>query len=282
MNSNWDKVISDSDLISLPQVYLKLQQVLYSDDFSLDDIVEVISLDPAITARLLHMVNSSFFGLAAKIETVSHAVNYLGAQQVHDLVLTASIAKTFSEIHNPDFDLNQFWKNSIYHAISAREIAVLCNVIDSERLFVSGLLSHIGSLMMSQSLTPLTQQASSLAQQTNKALYLCEQEVIGFDHAAVGAALLKSWHLPDNLCESIKYQIEPSKCDLYALETSILHISGQMALAFEQGMAIEEVVPQIDRHALKLTNMTPEQLNSIDNLARENLGHVVQMLFPNT
>jgi len=75
MYTTWEKVLKDSQLISLPEVYIKLQQLIASDDYTLADISEVISFDPPITARLLRMVNSSFFGLADKVETISHAIN---------------------------------------------------------------------------------------------------------------------------------------------------------------------------------------------------------------
>ncbi|MDJ0880788.1 MAG: HDOD domain-containing protein [Gammaproteobacteria bacterium] len=280
MNRLWEKVIADSDLVSLPQVYLKLQQVLYKDDFALNEVVEVISLDPAITARLLRMVNSSFFGLAARIETVSHAVNYLGAQQVHDLVLTASIAKTFSELNNPDFDLNRFWQSSVYNAIAARELAVVCNFVDSERLFVSGLLSHVGDLMMFHSLPEETREASQLAVSTGKPLYLAERELIGFDFAAIGAELLRLWHLPESLTEAIKYQLEPSQCEDFSLEASLLHMSGQLTYAFEQDLPIDDVITVMDIEAINLCAITSELLHTADKQVRENLDDVIQMLFP--
>lgn len=280
MKNHWDKVISDSELVCLPQVYLKLQQVLYRDEFSLTEIVDVISLDPAITARLLRMVNSSFFGLAARIETVTHAVNYLGAQQVHDLVLTASIARTFSDLNSPEFDLKRFWNRSVYNAIAARDLATFCNLIDGERLFVSGLLSHIGDLMMFQSIPELTQQALVQSQQSARPLHLCQRDLVGFDYAAVAAELLKNWHLPESLTEAIRYQLEPGDCKSFALEASILHIAGHLGLAFEQAIPIDTIVSELDHQALKLSGLTADQLIVIHTQVRKNLDSVRRMLFP--
>ncbi len=280
MQTNWEKVLSDSRLISLPEVYLKLQQLLADDDYSLNDIAQVIGFDPAITARLLRMVNSSFFGLAASIETVSRAINYLGAQQVHDLVLSTSIAQTFSDMNNPAFNLHRFWQKSIYCAIAARELAVLCNVLDSERLFVIGLLHDIGHLMMRQSIPELTQQSEELAVQKKLPLHLCERQHIGFDFSAIGAELLKNWNLPETLTETIKYQLEPERSENLLLETSILHIAAELARTFNEELLVDEALTQINSHAISVTDINIDQLMAADRKAQNNLNTVTRLLFP--
>ncbi len=280
MDTNWEKVIKDSQLISLPEVYIKLQQLISTDDYSLNEIAEVISFDPAVTARLLRMVNSSFFGLASKIDTIGHAINYLGAQQVHDLVLSTSIAQTFSDMDNPAFNLHLFWQKSIYCAIAARELAVLCNVLDSERLFVTGLLHNIGHLMMRQSIPELIQQAEEQALIQQIPLYKSEQLLLGFDFSMVGVELLKKWNLPESLTETIKLQLEPSNAENYQLETAILHIAAALAGSFNQDLLIDEIIPQIDQHALNITSSNINQLISVDHVVQENLGTVISLLFP--
>ncbi len=280
METNWEKVIKDSELISLPEVYIKLQQLLATDDYSLNDIAEVIGCDPAVTARLLRIVNSSFFGLAVKIDTISHAINYLGAQQVHDLVLSTSIAETFSDINNPAFNLHQFWQKSIYCAIAAREIAVLCNVLDSERLFVTGLLHNLGHLMMCQSIPELIQQAEEQALINNIPLYKAEQQLVGFDFCTVGAELLTKWNLPESLTDAVKFQLTPAKAENNHLEIAILHIAAQLAVAFNQDISIEVSMSKFDPHAVAITTINNDQLITVDQMVQENMGTVIQLLFP--
>ncbi len=280
MDTNWEKVIKDSQLISLPEVYIKLQQLLATDDYSLNEIAEVIGCDPAVTARLLRMVNSSFFGLAAKIDTIGHAINYLGAQQVHDLVLSTSIAETFSDINNPAFNLHLFWQKSIYCAIAARELAVLCNILDSERLFVTGLLHNIGHLMMRQSIPELIQQAEEQALIQNIPLYESEQQLIGFDFSTVGAELLNKWNLPESLTEAVKFQLKPAKAENNHLEIAILHIAAELAHSFDQDILIEQTMSKVDPHALDITNINKDQLISVDHMVKDNLATVIQLLFP--
>lgn len=279
-NTNWERILTDSRLISLPEVYLKLQQIISRDDFSLVEITDVISVDPAVTARLLRMVNSAFFGLAARIETISRAVNYLGAQQVHDLVLSTSIAQSFSDMHNEAFDLHEFWRKSVYCAIAARELAVICNVLDSERLFVTGLLHDIGHLMMRRSLPELVLQAEAEAEQSWSALSQAEKQVIGFDYAVVGAQLLKNWHLPDSLSESIKYQLKPTRVEDYELETAILNVAVFLTHGQFSDLEENQFMAQVNRDAINLTGIDYENICSADRLTREKLNSVIELLFP--
>lgn len=151
MPTIWEKVTENAKLISLPDVYLRLKSVIDDPGFAMNDIADVISQDPAMTARLLRLVNSAYFGFAAKIDTVNRAVGMLGSQQVHDLVLAASVAQRFEGMSNQVMDMERFWLRSVTRAIACRELAVMCNMLDGERVFVAGLLSDIGHLIMYQS-----------------------------------------------------------------------------------------------------------------------------------
>ena len=89
MATVWERISENAQLPSLPDVYLRLKQVLDDSDSCMADVAEVVGSDPAMTARLLRMVNSAYFGLATDIDTVNRAVSLLGTQEVHDLVLAA-------------------------------------------------------------------------------------------------------------------------------------------------------------------------------------------------
>ena len=135
-------------LFSLPDIYFELRLVLDNKNSSLMDIVAVIKNDPAMTMRLLRLANSPFFGFASKIETLDRAINLLGAKQVHDLALSAYVISASNNIKIDRAILEKFWFDSLRSAVIARALAVHCNVIDSERLFVAGLLHNVGHLVM--------------------------------------------------------------------------------------------------------------------------------------
>ena len=105
IDNPWEDIKKEAKLVSLPGVYLRLTEILDSPDFAMAEVVNAISQDPSITLRLLRIVNSSLYGFAAKIETVSRAITMLGTQQVHDLVLATSVAKAFKGMSSEIMDL---------------------------------------------------------------------------------------------------------------------------------------------------------------------------------
>ena len=135
MITAWEQVTTQTKLISLPDIYIQLKAVLDDPNYALADIEAVIEKDPAITARLLRMVNSAYFGLAVEISTVNRAINLLGTQQIHDLVLATSVSETFTGIPDDIMNMQQFWRHSVFCAAASRVLAAACNVLDSDRLF---------------------------------------------------------------------------------------------------------------------------------------------------
>ena len=211
MLTAWEKVTSETRLISLPDIYIQLKAVLDNPDYVLADIEAVIEKDPAITSRLLRMVNSAYFGLAVEISTVNRAINLLGTQQIHDLVLATSVSETFTGIPEDVMSMQQFWRQSVYCAAASRVLASACNVLDSDRLFVAGLLRDIGHLVMYQAIPDIYLQILEAAKERELPLDEMERNFVGFDYAMVGGELMHQWNLPKSLQEPTFYHLEPEK-----------------------------------------------------------------------
>lgn len=277
MHTTQSLIKESVELISLPDVYMRLRNVMNSPNSSMPDVAQVIVHDPAITARLLKLVNSPFFGLVAKIDTITHAINLLGNQQVHDLVLATVVVDSFSGFTNDYYNLYDFWFNSVYCAVTARLVAYHCGDLDTERPFVAGLLRDIGHLVIYQNIPEESRKAETVAAEKNIELYLAEREVLGVDYGQVGAELMKDWNLPVSLQETTEFHLEPDKATDFELETAIIHISsaithnalGQIPIAPETlainpvcwsitGLNIEEmpeIKKEVDRQASMVMNL---------------------------
>ncbi len=280
MSSNWNKVTIEANLISLPDIYWRLKEILATHDYSLQDVAQLIVYDPGLTARLLKIVNSAYFGFAAQIDTVNHAVSILGVQQIEDLILTTSIADALGDYECEHLDIRQFWLRCVYRAIAARDLAGECRLMDGERMFVAGLLSGIGHLIMYQSLPVLAQQAQRLADETGKPLHRMEQEVIGFDHAQVAALLMENWKLPASHVSIIRNHLEFDPNADFLLETSIVHISALIGNAFAESRPLDEMLVKADNQAWDLTGLDIGHCEDIDRIVAEQLSGVVNLLFP--
>ena len=280
MSNNWDKVTIEANLISLPDIYWRLKEIIDARDYSMQDVAQLIIFDPGLTARLLRIVNSAYFGFSAKIDTVNHAVSILGVQQVHDLVLTTSIADALGDYECEHLDIRQFWLRSVYRAIASRELAVVCNLMDSERMFVGGLLSGIGHLIMYQSVPVLAQRAQREARESARPLYLVERELMGFDHAQVAAVLMKNWKLPQSMVSVIEHHLEFDPDTDYLLDAAIVHLAALFGDAFAQNQPLDEVLADANSQAWDITGLDTGQCEAVDAVVAGQLNEVVNMLFP--
>ncbi len=279
MSISIEQVIHNAKLMSLPDIYIRLTSVLAEPEFSLARVAEVISRDPAITARLLRMVNSPYFGFVSKIDTVSRAVSMLGTQQVHDLVLATSVAKVFTGLSSNVMDMATFWRHSVYCAVLSRQLASRCRLLDNERLFVAGLLRDIGHLPMYQSIPELSQEALRRAQCENKPLFRIERDLIGFDYAQVGGMLMQKWALPKSLWEIARYQTEPAQTREHSLEISIMHIANAVTEGIILNKGHEEYLMNIEPVAWINTSLAPETILEVQPETDQQLEAAVDLIF---
>lgn len=276
--STADEIVAQIDrLASLPESYLRVKRVLDDPNGTTAQLVEAMMTDTAMTARVLRIVNSPFFGFPGRVETVTRAVSVLGMQQVHDMVLAWAISSAFTDLRPPGISMKEFWRKSVARAIAARLLARHARLIDAGRLFVEGLLSDIGHLVMFTQIPDLAIQAMDLHKRSNRPLHECEREIIGCDYAQVGAALVSAWQLPPTFNEPIACQIEPSAAIVHRLEACILHVAGTLAQSVS---GVPDPPP--DEGALVILALDDATLNDLQSQVSVELDGVVAAFFPSS
>lgn len=197
------------DLGSLPAVVVRINQAIDDPTSNATMIGRIVNEDPALTAHLLRLVNSPFYGFRARIDTVFRAIAIIGHKELRHLVLTAHALKTFNDMPNELISMPVYWKRSLSIGVMTRVLASYARERDIERLFISGLLHDIGSLLIYQLLPH--EAADIIRRSQTEAIWLrdVEEEALGFDHAQVGGALLEKWGLPKVLVESVRYHLQP-------------------------------------------------------------------------
>lgn len=199
------------DLGSLPAVVIRINQAIDDPSSNAARIGRIVNEDPALTAHLLRLVNSPFYGFRSRIDTVFRAIAIIGHRELRHLVLTAHALKTFSDMPNELVSMPIYWRRSLSVGVMTRILASYARERDIERLFISGLLHDIGSLLIYQQ---LPHEASEIIMRSRaQGLWIrdLEEEVLGFDHAQVGGALLDAWDLPKVLVDSVRYHLQPEK-----------------------------------------------------------------------
>lgn len=280
MSVNWNKVRLETDLLSLPNIYWRLRDLVEQEDFAMQDTADLIVCDPGLTARLLRIVNSAYFGFESPVETVSHAVSIIGISRLEELVLTTAIADTFGEIDCEQFDVRQFWLGSIYRAICARHIGAKMVEFEAESMFIAGLLSGIGRLILYQSIPDEAEEARCYSEEAAIPLHLAELEIIGFDHSQVAALLLRNWKLPDNLVMAISQHLEPDPSASYARETALVHVAVGIGNAIASSKSIDEALTGIDTKACQTLGLEAKHYEILPDMIAEQLSDILGLMFP--
>ncbi|MBH0178108.1 MAG: HDOD domain-containing protein [Nitrospira sp.] len=201
--------------------------IVDNPESSMDDLANAIKIDPAISARLLKVVNSPLYGFPKQIDNISRAVNMIGMQSVSDLVAATIIGRTFSGMTAGLMDLPAFWKKSVLCALMAGKIAKASGIMESERFFIEGLLRDIGHLVLYQTVPQRAQSALIESGHLGTRLAEVEQSNIGCDFAEVGAELVHFWGMPSPIEQAIRHQLHPHEAVEYQIHAAeLVHFWG--------------------------------------------------------
>lgn len=190
-------------LYSLPAVAMRVLELASNPQIDTRALKECIENDPALTAKILRVVNSSLFGLSRQVSDLNQALALLGIKPLKLLVLGFSLPPgLFQDIAAET--LAWYWRRALTRAVAAREISQSAWRQPGDEAFLAGLLRDLGLLVLIQELGPPYHALLDRARRTGGDLAALETQALGFDHRTLTAALLRQWHLPENLCAAVQ------------------------------------------------------------------------------
>ncbi|WP_432799387.1 sensor domain-containing diguanylate cyclase [Poriferisphaera sp. WC338] len=238
-----DRILRSPRLPSLPAIALEVIDLVQQQDVDITEIAETIQNDPALSSKILKTVNSSFYGQAYTVGTISHALVVLGLNSVKTLALGFSLVNNLQGAGGDGFNHLRYWKRSIYAAAAAKHFTKLKGLVQQEEAFLGGLLQDLGMLALNQTLGSEYTAIMTEAGDSHCKLFELERDTLKLTHAEVGEALAASWKLPPLLVAPIKYHENPDEA------------VGDVKL-FVQCVALGSIVAEIyindgDGHALE-------------------------------
>jgi putative nucleotidyltransferase with HDIG domain len=219
-------------LPSLPALYQELTQLLKSEDASIQRIGDLIAKDMALSAKLLKMVNSSYFGLPQQVSSPAKAVSLLGLDLAATLVLASGAFDQFNAIRIKGFSLAQMWNHAMAVAAMAKTIAHKAGLKrgETDAAFTAGLLHDIGKLLLAAHLTDQFEAVLHHMQHHGCVMAAAEREILGTTHASIGAYLLGLWGLPERIIAAAAFHHEPAMEQSPGLSaTAIVHMADAFA-----------------------------------------------------
>lgn len=271
------------ELPSLPEVYIRVTELLETESTTALKIGDAVQTDPALTARILKLINSAYFGLRNPVTSISQAVTLLGRQQLQQVLVGSVMAGVFKEFDIAAFPMRSFWQHSIKTAIIARQLAMQnARIIDHEAFFTAGLLHDIGWLVIAKVNPGSYLQITEIARTENREITLVEAEKLGVTHIDVGVALLEKWGIPGLITECVKRHHETSHIEPYEIETSIVSLANQLSRIdlsneeIQEDEAITNILSEIPNW--EQSKCTQEQVTIACRLADEQWLEVMESL----
>ncbi len=243
-------------------VLQEIQRTLESPQCNLSTIGEAIQKDLDLTARLLRLANSPFYGFANRLSTVAEAVSLLGVQQIEDMIVSSSVVDRFKGI--PDELVNQesFWRHNLAVGVAARLLAMEKRLPKPDKFFVAGLLHDVGRLVLLSQAPEETQQVFELYQRERLLLHDAELKILGYDHQQVARELLTTWSYPAVLIQAVAYHHNPMASSA-KVDAAVVHIADHLVCAMGLGSSGEKFVPPLDERAWTTLGLGPEILSRL-------------------
>jgi HD-like signal output (HDOD) protein len=285
---NPESLVRDTDnLFSLPDVALRVNQLIEDPETCSERLAEVILCDPALSARLLRLVNSAFYARSHAIDTVSQAINIIGYRALRDLVVATYAVDMFKGLPREKINMERFWLRGVACGIAARELAGHLRLHDGERFFIAGLLHGLGELVFfSQCPNTYLQVLALMEEDRTLSVAEAEQQVFGFNYAELGGALLREWRFPDSIWKVVAHHLTPAKADDANREAvNILHAAELVArvvqvTSCDGRRALTEDIPLAMQTAEQQLTLKPGFLNEMPSNIGIQVFEMFEILVP--
>lgn len=259
------KVENISTLPTVPAVLKKLSAIIEKPRITLVEISSFISNDPALTTKVLKMVNSAIYGFPGRIASVSHATMLLGLNVIKGLLLGVSVFELMQKA------MNGLYEHSLGCAIISRVIAQKKGLKEPEEVSVAGLLHDIGKVILMLEFQKEYEAAMNEAEAKKIAIFEAEKARFTATHANVGSWLAEKWCFPRNLIEVIEFHHRPHLAKNVPLETAIVHMADVLVRARGFGFAGENLVPEVHPAAFELLQLSAADIRDLLKVLEDNM-----------
>ena len=271
-----DEILSAiKSLEPFPAVTRSVLELAGRDDSVALDLVAVIKTDPGLTAKVLKLCNSAYYGFQREICSIEEAGVLLGVSVLVNLVLTTSTSRYFRDYGSASRESHQrLWKECVTNALSSRLIAQRHGAADRERAYTAGLLQNMGKLVLERFLEP-EREAVHARIAGGATPVEAEREVLSIDHAEIGARLAASWELPEVLVDTIRHHHEPEQASIEPVLAATIHLAEQFGRTAEPD-SVDRAV--LSAEALSRTGLSVDDLTELETPLLQELVQAQEFL----
>jgi putative nucleotidyltransferase with HDIG domain len=265
------KIIRDTkSLPTLPGLISKLGALTENSKVSAQEIARVVSMDQVLSAKVLRLVNSAFYGFSRRVSTVSNAIILLGVNVVKSLAISSSIFEIMEK------SVVGLWEHSMGVAVAANIISRELKIPEPEETSTAALLHDIGKVIIKLRLQDDYDLLTEQIRVKGMRMIEAERDLLATDHAEIGEWIAQTWLLPEKLIEPIAFHHDVERSSTQRVKTSVVHLADVLVKASSFGYSGDDLVPQIQPVAWNKLGMTEELLEKIVRKVEDKLVEVKQ------
>jgi putative nucleotidyltransferase with HDIG domain len=249
------------ELPALPQALSDLLAALQREDVAMEQLALKIACDQALTAKTLRLANCSFYGVAGRVHSIRDAINVLGLRSLSSALTAAALSGSFARPRCDGFDFDAYWRHSTASALCAQSLARALK-IDEAAAFTAALLHDIGRLALASHFPVALSQALRHRAAHDCQLFHAERQVLGTDHAELGALIAEHWRFAPAIVDAIRRHHAPPDDGGVSL-LDIVHVADNIAHALDICGEPDELVPPLSLSAWTRLALSPEQYRQI-------------------
>ena len=260
----------------MPATAAKLMKMLEDLDSTAAQIEEVLRYDAGLTANILKLTNSAYFGIPSKVSSVRQAITMLGWKRLLQLVITMCMSTVMKKpVAGYDLPQGELWRHSVAVSVAAESVVIALKIPQAEEVFTAALLHDVGKLILGGFVKDDIEQIEAMVVK-GIPFEVAEYVVIGTDHAEIGARILKKWDFPADLVNAVGWHHDPETCENHCTLSDIVHIANTIGLRIgfgreQSGIQVEPSVSVTERLGLEpvdlevLVEQTIEGVNKLSD-----------------
>lgn len=279
MTTATELVTHVTELVSFPDVAVQVNDLLADESSDADSIGSIIEQDPALTATLLKLANSSMYGVGAEVDSVAKAFTRIGSQEIQELTLGICATRAFDGVPNEILSVEDFWQHSLLCGAAARIVARHVKARNAGMVFTAGLLHDVGHLVMFNLIPDESMQTLALCrdEMDGEDVYRAEREILGFDHMEVGRRLGELWNWPEALVNCIARHHEPFEYPDCSDADVIVHVANSLATLAELESDDLAEASAVDERAWAHLNLDRDAVPELLIEVREGISGLLRM-----
>lgn len=267
------------NLKPLPAVANQLLEVVDHPDYSMEDIANVIQYDPVMTANVLRICNTAYFGLKHPAESIKDAVNLLGTDQVIELVLLKSGAGTFSgRQRGYGLEEGEMWRYSVSSAVIAKQIAVRMKMENKNTIFTAALVKDIGKIILEKHVSQSRKKILDFVENENMSFREAEKKAMGIDHAELGAMIAKMWKFSPKMVKIIRHHHLADETMIKDKEIAVVYLADCISMMIGVGVGFDGLTYRFKDGAIRELGLSADDVSLIIAEYGSNMQEVENLL----